>query len=117
MRLTLTEMDLDTMYMMIKEFAIVERTEIYKNNDELVGYMDSRLGGAYINTAFILDEEGWIFTIGVFKDAYCEEAICLMQVMTKVNGSCQVIIPLDEEQYISCSGIPETAIRQGARRL
>lgn len=117
MRLILTEMDYATMYMMIKEFAITERTEVYKHDDELVGYMDSRLGSAYINTTFILDKEGWIFTVGIFKDAYCEEAICLMQVMTKADGSCPVIEMLDEEQYISCSGIPETAIRQGARRL
>lgn len=114
MRLTLTEMDNATMYMMINEFATVEKTEIYKNgNSEIVGYIDSRLGSAYINTAFILDEEGWIYTIGVFKDAYCDEAICLMEVMTRVDGSYPVITPLDEEQYINCSGIPEMAIRQG----
>lgn len=117
MKLTLTEMDNATMYMMIKEYSIVEKTEIYKNGDEIVGYMDSRLGKAYINTAFILDEEGWIYTIGVFKDAYCEEAICLMEVMTKVNGSNPIITLLDEEQYINCSAIPEMAIRQGAGRL
>lgn len=112
-----TEMDYGTMYTIIKEFALIDKSEAYQDGGEVVGYKDARLGKAYINIAFILDEEGWIYTIGVFKDAYCEEAICLMQVMTEFDGSCPVVHPLDEEQYISCSGIPEAAIMRGARRL
>jgi len=117
MKLTFTELDYRTMYTMISEFSIVEMTEMSKNGDEIVGYMDSRLGKLYVNTAFILDKEGWIYTIGVFNDAYCENAICLMQVMTKVDGSCPVVIPLNEEQYMNCSEIPEAAMKQRARRL
>jgi hypothetical protein len=119
MTFTFTEMDYSTMYTVIKEFALVDKSEAYKNGDkaEVVGYKDARLGKAYINIAFILDEEGWIYTIGVFKDADCEEAICLMQVITEFDGSHPVVVPLDEEQYISCFCIPEAAIRQGATRL
>lgn len=117
MKLILTEMDLDTMYYMIEEFAVTEKTEIYKNNDEIVGYMDARLGEAYVNIAFALDEDGWMLTIGVFKDAYCREAVCLMYVATKIDRSCPIITPLNEEQYIGLAGVPEAAIRQGARRL
>ena len=114
-----TELDYSTMYTIIKEFALIDKSEAYKNGDkaEVVGYKDARLGKAYINIAFILDAEGWIYTIGVFKDAYCEEAICLMQVITEFDGSHPVVVPLDEEQYISCAGIPEVAIMRGARRL
>lgn len=111
------QMNYATMYMMVSEFSIVEMTEMCRSGEAIVGYTDSRLGRLYVNTAFIFDKEGWIYTIGVFKDAYCEEAICLMQVTTNVDGSCPVIAPLDEEQYLNCSGIPEEAMNQRARRL